>query len=311
MTSSSPKRIIAPNERHAIFKALLLMKGAGSSVSRIAVEAKVSRQTADNYRRLLILNGYSIETPRTPEEADIIATEMVSLSGAPKAPEIGVRKMEQAIEKKLRAKANRKGPLKAEDRLNLLSDIAETEGISPQARVTAVTKLDDIEFRSRSPESFGPPAPLSREDRIIRGMRVMECLGRDLSLEAFNRMEACKWKPPFPSLGKPDGKDQTQTDQNRTKKDSSSSVPTRPEGGAVDQGDQSNLPGNDLPQSGPVRGSSESREGGDHLQEKAPVSRSPLETNRPRGEADVQKENEIGSNKTVSSQEEAEAGEDD
>lgn len=220
LTSNTRRRTLSNREKEALFTALLLMKGAGATVSSVALDLQVSRQTADNYRRLIIRNGHSLDSPRTPEEAAAITETMMNLTGTVKSPEISVKKMEASIKKRVKVKEDRranrtKGHLKAEARLNLLSEIAETEGISPQARVTAVTKIDDIEFRSRSPESFGPPAPLSREDRIIRGMRVMECLGRDLSLESFKRLDHCDWKPPFPPLEKPHGTDTPSTDQNK------------------------------------------------------------------------------------------------
>lgn len=219
LTSNTRRRTLSSKEKEALYTALLLMKGAGATVSSVALDLQVSRQTADNYRRFIITSGHSLDSPRTPEEAAAITETMMNLTGTVKSPEISVKKMEASIKKRTQVKEDRranrtKGHLKAEARLNLLSEIAETEGISPTARISAVEKLDNIEYRTRSPESFGPPAPLSREDRIIRGMRVMECLGRDLSLESFKRLDHCDWKPPFPPLEKPHGTDTPSTNQN-------------------------------------------------------------------------------------------------
>ena len=279
LTSNTRRRTLSSKEKEALYTALLLMKGAGATVTSVALDLQVSRQTADNYRRFIISNGHSLDSPRTPEEAAAITETMMNLTATVKSPEMSVKKMEVAIKKRTQVKEDRranrtKGHLKAEARLNLLSEIAETEGISPQARVTAVTKIDDIEFRSRSPESFGPPAPLSREDRIIRGMRVMECLGRDLSLEVLGRMKACDWKPPFPQLETPHG---TSTDSIRP-------GPEKEEEGAADPSPSSHSsPPPLLP----------SLSGGGHKAgdgSGGEVRRTTLPSNRPWREADVPKE---------------------
>ncbi len=81
------------------------------------------------------------------------------------------------------------GTLPVEEMLRVLSEMA-TAG-PPQYRVQAVKLLDELQAIHRPVESFGPPPPLTDEDRISRLSVLMEVCGRSTTDAAYSRL----WGP--------------------------------------------------------------------------------------------------------------------
>lgn len=77
------------------------------------------------------------------------------------------------------------GTLPVEEMLRVLSEMA-TAG-PPQYRVQAVKLLDELQAIHRPVESFGPPPPLTEEDRISRLAVLMEVCGRETTDAAYAR----------------------------------------------------------------------------------------------------------------------------
>jgi len=81
------------------------------------------------------------------------------------------------------------GTLPVEEMLRVLSEMA-TMG-PPQYRVQAVKLLDELQAIHRPVESFGPPPPLTPEERTSRLTVLMEVCGKETTDAAYARL----WGP--------------------------------------------------------------------------------------------------------------------
>jgi len=81
------------------------------------------------------------------------------------------------------------GPISIDAMLRVLSEMALAG--PPQYRVQAVKLLDELQAAHRPVETFGPPAPLTEEDRITRLTVLMEVCGRKVADAAYARL----WGP--------------------------------------------------------------------------------------------------------------------
>ena len=215
------KRLSPSQQQHLLEMFLTKFKGAhggpghGMSDAQIAVRLGIGFRTVGRYKALFI--------ERSPELAEAIrGTQLDSISNLvslvssqkvnvdqnwdptpkpePPAPEPKEEPKERAGKKSLEhalSVMRPDGTLSIEQMLNVLSEMA-TAG-PPQYRVQAVKLLDELQAIHRPVESFGPPPPLTEEERVDRLSVLMEVCGRATTDAAYTRVWGANVEPTLES----------------------------------------------------------------------------------------------------------------
>lgn len=211
MSRQAGVRLTPSQQQHLLEMLLTKYKAAnggpghGLSDRQIAMRLGVGFRSVGRYKALFI--------KRSPELAEAIrGTQLDSIQNLcnlvssqnvdvdqnwdptpPPAPEPPKEPKEERLKKAAPdhglSTIKSEGTLPVEEMLRVLSEMA-TMG-PPQYRVQAVKLLDDLQAIHRPVESFGPPPPLTPEDRISRLAVLMEVCGKETTDAAYARL----WGP--------------------------------------------------------------------------------------------------------------------
>lgn len=189
--------------------------GHGYSDRQIAMRLGIGFRSVGRYKALFIKRSPELAEAIRGTQLDSISNLVGLLSGQkvdvdqnwdptpppePPAPEPKEEPKERAGKKSLEhalSVMRPEGTLSIEQMLSVLSEMA-TAG-PPQYRVQAVKLLDELQAIHRPVESFGPPPPLTEEERVDRLSVLMEVCGRSTTDAAYTRVWGANVEPTLES----------------------------------------------------------------------------------------------------------------
>ncbi len=166
--------------------ALLNQKVSGETYEMIAERLGMGVRTIARRKDLLVTRG-SLSSFKTEPEPEVQPRRRKASQRAPDTLESILKEA---------STATIAGP---DESMKILSTILRSDDVSPHYRAMASKHLNELRTQHAPKDSLGPPAPLTREDKIDRLASLMDCVGHDVTQAAMEK----QWPPsssPSPSL---------------------------------------------------------------------------------------------------------------